>query len=82
MSFHFELLSKFKNLVTSNLVQGDLLLENEEDLLLLLRMVLHSADIANPTKPWENAFQWASLLLEEFFNQGTVYDIRWKRVGV
>mmetsp|Transcript_10762 Transcript_10762/g.33025 ORF Transcript_10762/g.33025 Transcript_10762/m.33025 type:complete len:972 (-) Transcript_10762:1208-4123(-) len=70
MSFHFELLSKFKTLVASNLVNGQLTLENEDDLLLLLRMVLHSADIANPTKPWESAFLWASLLLDEFFKQG------------
>jgi hypothetical protein len=36
----------------------------------LLKTVLHAADISNPAKPWEVAKKWSALINEEFFNQG------------
>jgi len=37
---------------------------------LVLNALLHSADIANPMKPWEICRQYANLCLDEFFAQG------------
>ena len=36
----------------------------------VLSMILHSADISHPAKPWELHSQWTPLLMEEFFRQG------------
>lgn len=37
---------------------------------IMLRMMLHSADISNPTKKWETCRMWADKVCEEFFIQG------------
>lgn len=37
---------------------------------MMLNMVLHSADISNPCKPWRICRVWALAVLEEFFAQG------------
>ena len=33
-------------------------------------LIIHAADISNPTKPYHIYFKWAKLVLEEFFEQG------------
>ena len=35
-----------------------------------LSLVLHTADISHPAKPWELHYKWTMSLLEEFFRQG------------
>ena len=35
-----------------------------------LSLVLHTADISHPAKPWELHYKWTMNLLEEFFRQG------------
>lgn len=42
----------------------------DESRLTILSTVLHSADIANPCKPWEISNKWSDCLVEEFFAQG------------
>jgi len=37
---------------------------------LTMKVVLHSADTSNPTKPWNIAFDWAHRVLDEYANQG------------
>ncbi len=36
----------------------------------LRNLLLHSADVSNPFKPWPICRAWAGLVLEEFFLQG------------
>ena len=33
-------------------------------------VLIHSADISNPTKPFEIYFEWGKLVVEEFYEQG------------
>lgn len=41
-----------------------------EDRLFFANLLLHAADISNPTKPKAVQDKWASAVLKEFFNQG------------
>merc|ERR1719456_2100221 len=41
-----------------------------ENKTMVLNLLLHSADIANPCKPWRICMTWARAVLEEFFAQG------------
>ena len=36
----------------------------------VLCLVLHSADVAHPTKAWDLHKEWTARCMEEFFNQG------------
>jgi len=42
----------------------------DQDKQLLMSALLHAADISNPGKPWQLCEQWASLCMEEFWQQG------------
>ena len=35
-----------------------------------MNVLIHSADISNPTKPFDIYFQWAELVIKEFYDQG------------
>ena len=35
-----------------------------------MNVLIHSADISNPTKPFDIYFQWAKLVMKEFYEQG------------
>ena len=35
-----------------------------------MNLLIHSADISNPTKPFEIYFKWAKLVVNEFYEQG------------
>merc|ERR1719159_2202175 len=37
---------------------------------LVLNLIIHSADVSNPCKPWKACSKWAFRVLEEFFAQG------------
>lgn len=43
---------------------------SEYDRELLLRMIVHCADISNPTRPWHLCEKWAKKITEETLNQG------------
>ena len=43
---------------------------NNEDYQNYMNVLIHSADISNPTKPFEIYFQWAELVVREFYDQG------------
>ena len=38
----------------------------------MARTLVHASDIANLTRPLENALKWAGFVLEEFWNQRSV----------
>jgi GAF domain-containing protein len=63
MSSHFNLLSKFRDSVHSS---GGWNPEQSSDKLLLLSILLHAADLSNPTRPWEASRTWAGLVSQEF----------------
>ena len=42
----------------------------EENCQNYMNLVIHSADISNPTKKFEIYYKWAELVVEEFFQQG------------
>jgi len=48
------------------------------DRLALLELILHSSDVANPSKIWKYAFKWAEAIRDEWFRQA---DLE-KRAGL
>ena len=42
----------------------------DEDYQNYMNVLIHSADISNPTKPFDIYFQWAELVVKEFYDQG------------
>ena len=42
----------------------------EEDNLTYMQLLVHSADISNPTKKFSTYYKWAKLVVEEFYYQG------------
>jgi hypothetical protein len=64
ISQHFSTLSQFKNkFITSRAIAG-------EEKPLCFQMLIHAADISNPSKPWEICFRWTELVMTEFWAQG------------
>lgn len=49
---------------------GVLMLDNYAERLLLLRNLLHAADLSNPTRPQEHYSRWVERIMSEFFLQG------------
>ena len=39
---------------------------SNEDRIMIVEILLHSADLSNPTQPKANAIEWALLVAEEF----------------
>jgi len=62
---HFELMSKF----TTHINTAPFSPKNTESRQLLLNVILHVADIANVSRPWELSKMWCDRVLEEFLNQ-------------
>lgn len=54
----------------NNETNEDLKMECKEFARFLLKLLMHAADISNPTKVNELAVHWAEKALSEFFNQG------------
>jgi len=61
-----ELLNKFQAM-SENFRQND-----DDHRLLLAQILIKSADISNPTKPFPVSRYWAGVIQEEFFRQGDV----------
>jgi len=62
---HFNELSKFKSRVGADDFTPD-----GDDKLMVIKMMVHLADISNPVKPFKLALIWTGLLYDEFFKQG------------
>jgi len=66
---HFNELSKFKSRVGADDFTPD-----GDDKLMVIKMMVHLADISNPVKPFNLALTWNGLLYDEFFKQGDQED--------
>ena len=62
---HFTILSKFRAKFTD--AQGEI---TTEDRTLALVLLLHAADISNPSRPWVLCQRWTGLVMQEFWAQG------------
>lgn len=59
---HFKEISKLK------LICKELNIEKNKNF--MLKIFMHAADVSNSTRKWELYYNWAQLVLEEFFSQG------------
>ena len=71
--YHFGMVKEIGVFVAS----GDAL-RSAQGKSLMIRLMLHSADISNPTKPFAVCREWALLVMTEFFAQGD----REKELGI
>ena len=62
---HFNEVGKLKSRVGAEDFAPD-----QDDKMLVVKMMVHLADISNPCKPFNLAFIWTGLLYDEFFKQG------------
>ena len=70
MIFHNDILQFLKNSKkneSSNLIE---VLKDKNEYQNFMNVLIHSADISNPTKPFDIYFQWAELVVKEFYDQG------------
>jgi hypothetical protein len=63
-SRHFADISKFKSKIAAGSV------DDEETRGLCMDMMMHTADVSNPSRPWALALVWAERVMNEFFLQG------------
>lgn len=76
MSYHFTLKNDLDQVITSYLSpqnvaeDGTRQAMDEKSTLILMRSVLHAADISNPAKIWTVSKKWSDMVVEEFFSQG------------
>ncbi|EPZ34670.1 3'5'-cyclic nucleotide phosphodiesterase domain-containing protein [Rozella allomycis CSF55] len=73
MSFHFELIGKFKNKIAS---ETSFDIGKLSDKKLLMEMMMKAADISNASRPFEVAMGWTFQIMEEFFRQGEEENAR------
>ena len=66
MARHFEILKQFNGLFDEN----KFTLNIREHRILLMQLLLKTADISNVSRPFEIANRWCDILCEEFFRQG------------
>lgn len=75
MSYHFESTNLFKARTCAHRDPEDrasasLRSDVKDDRQLVMKILLHTADISNQAKPWEVASRWAVKVTEEFLAQG------------
>jgi hypothetical protein len=66
MATHMDLLNAFRQKKLS----PELVLTNEDNKALFLRVCIHTADVSNPTKPLTTYLEWTRRVMEEFALQG------------
>lgn len=69
MKYHFDLIAEFQAAVDESRGDPDFWHRGEASGL-LCRLLLHAADISNPAREVGPKVTWASLVYQEFFNQG------------
>ena len=62
---HFNEVGKLKSRVAS-----EDFAPAEDDKMLVVKLMVHFADISNPCKPFNISLIWTGLLYDEFFKQG------------
>ena len=66
MAKHFEILKNFNAIMDA----GEFSMENKDHRILLMQLLLKTADISNVSRPFDIANRWCDILCEEFFRQG------------
>jgi hypothetical protein len=70
-ALHFEHVNKLKELVLKGKTKDDrFTLGDLEHRDLMLQLILHAADLSNPTKPMPVYSQWCDAIMEEFYELG------------
>lgn len=72
MKQHFSLLGELKGMISNDGRETGLSFDEgkeEEAKALITKVILHSADLSNPTRPWELTLSWGRLVGEEFESQ-------------
>ena len=69
MAFHNNYVNFLKYKVDDIKKEGKNINKND-DYQNFLNLLIHSADISNPTKPFNIYFKWAKLVVNEFYDQG------------
>jgi hypothetical protein len=76
MTFHFALKNDLNACVereiSANGAGVGKFMKNDKDRDILLKTLLHVADISNPCKVWELSKMWSDKVIAEFFHQGDV----------
>jgi len=67
MSKHSHTLNFMKKSIEKNKERKEIDENEKQD---YMSLIVHSADISNPTKTFYVYFKWAKLVMEEFYNQG------------
>ncbi|KAL7749953.1 3',5'-cyclic-nucleotide phosphodiesterase [Sorochytrium milnesiophthora] len=71
MAKHFEILGKFKSLMTAGHTNPDALkLDKSDTKALVLSMAIKCGDLSNPTRQKTVSTNWTSRIMEEFYCQG------------
>ena len=71
MTFHKDFVNFLKKKLEDVKNGNDIKKENNpSDYQKYMNLLIHSADISNPTKPFDIYFKWAKLVVNEFYNQG------------
>ena len=70
MTFHNDILQFLKNLKKNESSNDTEDKKDKNEYQNYMNVLIHSADISNPTKPFYIYFQWAELVIKEFYDQG------------
>ena len=77
MNNHPETLAHLKTLTELKLITtNELGLDKPQDRLMILKNVLHCADLGNPTKKTKTYTWWADQVMKEFYAQGDAEKLR------
>ena len=69
MTFHNDILQFLKNLKKNESSNDTEDKKDKNEYQNYMNVLIHSADISNPTKPFYIYFQWAELVIKEFYDQ-------------
>eukprot|EP01116_Phalansterium_solitarium_P025024 TRINITY_DN937_c0_g1_i2.p1 TRINITY_DN937_c0_g1~~TRINITY_DN937_c0_g1_i2.p1 ORF type:complete len:881 (-),score=315.16 TRINITY_DN937_c0_g1_i2:150-2792(-) len=78
MTHHFDLFNTASSQASLNAFGG----RTAESRQLLVNLMLHMADISNPTRSWQLCKKWSDRVLDEFFAQGDLEKDRSMAVSV
>jgi hypothetical protein len=70
MTFHNDYLKFLKNWKKNESSNDTEEKKEKNEYQSYMNVLIHSSDISNPTKPFDIYFQWAELVVKEFYEQG------------
>ncbi|XP_055604529.1 high affinity cAMP-specific and IBMX-insensitive 3',5'-cyclic phosphodiesterase 8 isoform X2 [Uranotaenia lowii] len=69
MTRHFEHLAKFVSVFGTDVDAKEATSDNDDNQILVRRMLIKCADVSNPTRPLKFCVEWARRIAEEYFTQ-------------